>query len=180
MLIGSVIIPRSKPTRTIELFGKDYVFKNLAGDGKWICEVTDPRAIEIFEAHEAFYRYDGQPVLSRAPVAEPKPVDLNKLTNEEVAEVEMNAELAARKAASEAVSSYVPPVADYSAEVASEATDLLDNDAKRIGRAIGKVSSMLVVRCALTIEQARKEPRQFHIELLERTIESAKAAGIQG
>lgn len=47
MQLESKIKPRSKPTRTVTVFGQTYVFKEIAGlPGRYVATVTDPAHIE--------------------------------------------------------------------------------------------------------------------------------------
>lgn len=72
------------------------------------------------------------------------------------------------------------PAPEVTAEVNAEAEALITNTVGDIGKAVGNVSSLAVVRHALRIELRGDNPRKGTIRILEATIEGATQAGVEG
>lgn len=72
-----------------------------------------------------------------------------------------------------------PPAEPVPPEIEAEAKALLDNNVEALGVAVGKVSSLDVLRCALQLEHAGSA-RKTAIGLLETTLAAANEAGLKG
>lgn len=153
MLIASHIKPRRKPTRTVHVHGTPYVFEQKTNNGEFVAEVSNPAHAEILLGSRHFSAVaTGRTTLTRTPPpADPPKEDEKPSTGD-------------------------APPAFTDAQVA-EATTLLTGSASAIGKDVGQVSSLDVVRCAIDIE-GKEKARKSVLALLQSTLEAAAQAGV--
>lgn len=152
MKIGSHIKPRSGKPRHVTIHDTEYAFapvKDNQGVTHFMADVTNADHAALLLENGAFYAFD--------KAAQVKP----KLTRASAGDTP-------------------PPPADpVPTEIETEAKALLDNTVDALGVAVGKVSSLDVVRCALQLEHAGSA-RKSAISLLETTLAAANEAGVKG
>lgn len=191
MLIESRIKPVApKVVRNITLFGTRYEFKPIL-PGRYVAAVTVQQHIDTFLANPAYAEFTdelpGATLQRAAPPAQPvDPVPpVTVLTKDELPEggegegdeVEEEPEddgedLAAGGASDDA--------SEWPTAVADEAAALLRNPPAKLPVAIGKVTGIKVLHCAIALERnktGRQTPRAAVIELLESTLRDIAAAG---
>lgn len=174
MKIASKIKPRNQKARTVDLFGRRYVFAaTLDKDGyaHFVADVTIEKHAHQFLSTGDYYHFgaDLEPKASlKAPVA-PPPATNDEQDGEKggekggTGEVPADARLGA-----------------YSAETQAEAKALLAGSATQISGALGQVTDLDIVRAALLIEQESATPRKNVTQLLTSTLEMAKQANVPG
>lgn len=156
MLIGSVIKPvKGKTARNITLFDTDYAFADTHKNGHFIAEVADEQHAKVLLANEAYYAYNAKappPVIKRPE----------------------------RATASVPVVAEPPAPPEFTPEQQAEAQTLLKLNVETLGKELGKVSSLAVVRAALVLENASDKPRTTAVKLLEDTLTMAAQASGTG
>lgn len=183
MLIESLIKPgKGLAFRTITLFGTRYEFRPLIPN-RYVADVADDKHVQTFLAVPTAYRqFDPAELpgatLSRATTinavitGEPAKEPLPAPNDADVTEVDDGEDLADGGASDDP--------GEWPTAVADEAAKLLADSAKDIGAALGRVTSLEVVKCALALERHKtggQKPRKGVIELLEQTLKDAAAAG---
>lgn len=186
MLIESLLKPGKGLTfRTITLFGTRYEFRPLIPD-RYVADVTDDKHVQTFLAVPTAYRqFDPAELpgatLSRGSAAttinavitgETTKDPLPTPDEADVTDVDDGEDLADGGASDDP--------GEWPTAVADEAAKLLSDSAKDIGAALGRVTSLEVVKCALALERHKtggQKPRKGVIELLEQTLKDAAAAG---
>lgn len=157
MKIGSVIKPRTRPTRDVTVHGKKYVFapvEDNQGEIHYVADVRDELHAETLVGTGYYYHFgkdhEKAPTLARTPSGE-KPV----------------------------LSKAPAPVTAHAAEDVAAATELLKGSISDVGKAVGSMTPG-VVRAAIDVEKAQQAPRKGMLDLLNATVEGAIAAGVPG
>lgn len=161
MKIASKIRPRDGKPRTHVVHGTHYVFAptaDRAGEVHFVADVTNADHGALFMGNGNFYHFgeDLQAApLTRtappAPAAQPGPPPSNGTET---------------------------LVTQFGQAAVDEATALVAGSMTTIGTAVSTVSGPSVVIAALAIEKGKESPRKSVVELLERTIEGLRAAGL--
>lgn len=147
--------PHHQPTRTVHVHGRPYVFAPVEDkDGRvhYVAEVNDANHAAVFLGSEHFYELGKEQ--QRTPALKRAP-------------------------ASEPQPPPAPTQDAVSDAVRAEAKELLAGSASAIATAVAKVSSLAVVRTALTLER-EAGGRKNVINLLEATLQFAETAGAKG
>lgn len=169
MQIQSLIRPSQKPTRTVTVHGKAYVFSRTPDD-KFVAEVDDPKAIEtLLKLPKAYLQY-----------TPPKPLIARGAGGDDAAvkAAEKAAKEAEDKAAKEAAAAVAQQEARESETAAAEALDaevmaLLSSTPQAIKKLIEKKTpSRAVLEKALATEQQAERPRTQVVNLLSGTLSS--------
>ncbi len=175
MYIGSVIKPRPPAvSRSYDVLGVVYKFVDLGSDGHFVCDVTDEEHARILLEHpeKAFYKHDAKIDLKRGTVTTPPPAPEDEAAVAAAAEAKRVADEA------QAVANRSAALAEFSAEVRAEAAELLLVAPNKLGQAVGKVSTPVVIRAARLLEDERKDgARTSVVELLDRTLKLMQDAG---
>jgi hypothetical protein len=167
MQIKSLIRPSLKPTRTVTVYGKAYVFSRTADD-EFVAEVDDPKAIEaLLKLPKAYVQYTPpKPPISRGGAG-----------GDDAAAVKAAKE-AERRAAEEAAAAvaeqelHEKEIAEAQ-QVESDVMALLSSTPQAIKKLIEKhTPSRQVLEKALAVEKASDRPRQQVINLLDGTLSS--------
>ena len=157
MKIASKIRPRDGKPRTHTVHGSRYVFaptEDAAGEIHFVSEVRNEDHAALFMGNGNFYHF-GEGMQPQATLSR-----------------------GSAEGAPHPNSTPVPPPFDQA--VIDEATTLLAGSMSQIGTAVSAVSGPIVVVAALASEKAKATPRKSVVELLERTIEGLRAAGLLG
>ena len=164
MKIASKIRPRDGKPRTHIVHGKTYVFaptQHRDGEIHFVADVDHADHGALFMGNGGFYHFDEglqAPPLTRdtppVPVAPPAP-------NTPPADSTPN-----------------PLLAQFGQAVLDEATTLIAGSMTTISTAVGSVSAPAVVLAALALEKAKESPRKSVVDLLERSIDGLRAAGL--
>ncbi|MGO4700286.1 hypothetical protein [Dyella sp. 2RAB6] len=164
MKIASKIHPRDGKPRTHVVHGTTYKFaptQDRNGEIHFVADVANPDHGALFMRNGSFYHFDDDlqvPPLTRiappAPAAPPSPP------------------------APAADSTSNPLLTQFDQAVLDEAGALVAGSMTTIGTAIGSVSGAPVVLAALAIEKAKESPRKSVLELLEKTVDGLRAAGL--
>jgi hypothetical protein len=153
MKIGSHIKPRSGKARHVPLYGTEYVFapmKDKHGVTHFVADVANVEHAATLLENGAFYAFDkAQMPGSQLQRGGQKPADPPP-----------------------------PPGGPFTPEVEAEAKALLDNNVDALNVAVGKVSGLDVVRCALQLEHAGSA-RKTAVAVLEATLAAAAEAGVK-
>ena len=155
MKIASRIHPRNGIERNVTIHGKQYAFKHTLdkfGDDHFVADVVHEKHAETLLGSDAFYRFDPNTLVQPA-LAKPEPPK----------DVPATTEL---------------KVLAFPSDVMVAAETLLNGSASAIGADVGQVKTLAVVKAALAIEQASPKPRQNVVNLLQKTLEGAEAAGV--
>ena len=169
MQIQSLIRPSQKPTRTVTVHGKAYVFSRTADD-KFVAEVDDPKAIEtLLKLPKAYLQY-----------APPKPPIARGAGGDDAAAAKAakEAKEAEDKAAKEAAAAVAQQEANEKATEAAQQVDaevmaLLSSTPQAIKKLIEKhTPSREVLEKALANEKDAERPRQQVVNLLSGTLSS--------
>lgn len=159
MKIGSVIKPRTHPTRDVTVHGKLYVFapvEDKQGEIHYVADVRDELHAETLVGTGYYYHFGKEhekaPTLARTPGGE--------------------------KQAESKAPAAVKTQAHADDDVAA-ATELLKGSISDVGKAVGSVTPG-VVRAAIDVEKANQAPRKGMLDLLNATVEGAIAAGVPG
>ena len=165
MKIASKTRPRDGKPRSHVVHGTTYVFAPTAdrdGDVHFVAEVTNPDHGALFMGNGNFYHFGEDlqvaPLTRTAPPASPAPP--------------------APPAAPVPDNGAEALVAKFGQTVVDEATALVAGSMSTIGTGVSNVSGPSVVIAALSIEKGKESPRKSVVELLERTIEGLRAAGL--
>lgn len=171
VFFGSVIKPRRKDTRTVHLFGVDYVFADRNKDGHYIAEVTDPATIEHMANDPVnFYLYPpGAKLKLTRQAKKAAPATPPSQPQGEGDQSETPQAGASSPAADSQESEAAAP--SWSPDHEKEAADLLELKISDIGKAIQRVSSMEVVHVAIAMEKAKQSPRANVVKMLQDTID---------
>lgn len=161
MKIASKIHPRSGKPRRVTILGRLYAFapvEDKLGNLHYVADVSHEEHAAVLLGSDAFYRYTAdmapQAMLQQpAPKADGTPAANSGPSGEQSAGEDL--------------------------AIKAEAEQLLTGSASAISAAVGKVSSLAVVRAALDIEKAGAA-RKNVTALLNSTIEGAVAAGVAG
>lgn len=164
MKIASKIRPRNGNARTHVVHGKTYVFaptQDQAGEIHFVADVDNPDHAELFVRNGGFYHFGEKlrvPPLTRdkAPTWGP----------------------AAKPPAPPADSTSGQLLAEFGQAVLDEAATLVAGSMTTISTAVGSVSAPAVVLAALALEKAKESPRKSVVDLLERSIDGLRAAGL--
>lgn len=169
MQIQSLIRPSQKPTRTVTVHGKDYVFSRTADD-KFVAEVDDPKAIEtLLKLPKAYLQYTPP----KPPIARGAGGD-----DAAAAKAAKEAKDAEDKAAKEAAAAVAQQEANEKAtesaqQVDAEVMALLSSTPQAIKKLIEKhTPSREVLEKALANEKAAERPRQQVVNQLSGTLSS--------
>lgn len=169
MQIQSLIRPSQKPTRTVTVHGKAYVF-NRTADDKFVAEVDDPKAIEtLLKLPKAYLQYTPP----KPPIARGAGSD-----DAATAKAAKEAKEAEDKAAKEAAAAVAQQEANEKATEAAQQVDadvmaLLSSTPQAIKKLIEKhTPSREVLEKALANEKAAERPRQQVVNLLDGTLSS--------
>ncbi|MCR6496231.1 hypothetical protein LJB71_08380 [Thermomonas sp. S9] len=169
MQIQSLIRPSQKPTRTVTVHGKAYVFSRTADD-KFVAEVDDPKAIEtLLKLPKAYLQYTPP----KPPIARGAGGD-----DAAAAKAAKEAKEAEDKAAKEAAAAVAQQEANEKATEAAQQVDadvmaLLSSTPQAIKKLIEKhTPSREVLEKALANEKAAERPRQQVVNLLDGTLSS--------
>lgn len=169
MQIQSLIRPSQKPTRTVTVYGKAYVFSRTADD-KFVAEVDDPKAIEtLLKLPKAYLQYTPP----KPPIARGAGGD-----DAAAAKAAKEAKDAEDKAAKEAAAAVAQQEANEKATEAAQQVDaevmaLLSSTPQAIKKLIEKhTPSREVLEKALANEKAAERPRQQVVNLLGGTLSS--------
>lgn len=169
MQIQSLIRPSQKPTRTVTVHGKAYVF-NRTADDKFVAEVDDPKAIEtLLKLPKAYLQYTPP----KPPIARGAGGD-----DAAAAKAAKEAKDAEDKAAKEAAAAVAQQEANEKATEAAQQVDaevmaLLSSTPQAIKKLIEKhMPSREVLEKALANEKAAERPRQQVVNLLDGTLSS--------
>lgn len=181
MQIQSLIRPSQKPTRTVTVFGKAYVFAKTVDD-KFVAEVDDPAAIEtLLKLPKAYRQYTPpKPAISRTAIDPADPESVAKAAaqaaalkaEQEQAEAD---EAAAAAAAAQAVAKQeANEAADAQKNaVEAEVLALLSSTPQAIKKIVEKkVPSKDVLTRALAVEKGAEKPRPQVVNLLSGTLAS--------
>lgn len=156
MQIVSHIKPRHAVKRTVTVNGHPYVFAK-GSDGQFTAQVDDAADAAVFVASRHFHDMHQKPLL-RAP-------------REQEAGPTGNDEAAAPK-------EEAPPTVDPL--INDEAAALIGGSATDIGRAVGNVSCLDVVRRAIELETGTAgKQRKGVMTLLQQALTAAEAAGVE-
>lgn len=143
--------PNAPAARTVNCYGKDYVFKELA-PGRFIAEVTDERAVNALVATGQYREYTDE--LPASTLSAPAPVPA---------------------AATKAATKSAPPPADPAP--ASPANTEHDEAAKQLLSGVpaqvkkaAKSAARPVLERALQLETAQERPRPSVVALLQETL----------
>lgn len=166
MQIQSLIRPSQKPTRTVTVHGKAYVFSKTP-DNKFVAEVDDPKAIEaLLRLPKAYLQY-----------TQPKP-PIGRGTGGEADADAKAAKAAEDKAAKEAAAA-VAKQEEREAETAeaekldAEVMALLSSTPQAIKKLVEKnMPTRAVMEKALATEQKADRPRAQVVNLLTGTLSS--------
>ena len=194
MLIESRIKPVAPKTyRTITLFGTTYEFRALLPN-RYVADVADAKHAKTFLDNPAYAKFDGElpaPALQRGAATEPvnaviQPTAVAVTTKDELpesgdAEAEDEAEETTDEAGEEdlAAGGASDEPGEWSTAVADEAAVLLRNPPAKLAVAIGKVTHIDVLRCALALERnktGKQKPREDVVALIEGTLRDIAAA----
>ena len=154
MKIGSKIHPRTKPTRNVTVFGKEYVFapvKDKHDQTHYVADVTDEKHVDTLIDSGWFYVYgkDQQVAAAlKAPVSTWNDGDQSP-----------------------------PPPAKPDEPLLAEATELLKGSISEVGKAVASVK-LDVVRAAIALENGQQAPRKGMVALLEATLAVARAGAV--
>lgn len=166
MQIQSLIRPSQKPTRTVTVHGKAYVFSRTPDD-KFVAEVDDPKAIEtLLKLPKAYLQY-----------TPPKPPIARGAGGDDAAAAKAAKE-AEDKAAKEAAAAVAQQEANEKANEAAQQVDaevmaLLSSTPQAIRKLIEKhTPSREVLEKALANEKAAERPRPQVVNLLSGTLSS--------
>lgn len=169
MQIQSLIRPSQKPTRTVTVHGKAYVFSRTADD-KFVAEVDDPKAIEtLLKLPKAYLQYTPP----KPPIARGAGGD-----DAAAAKAAKEAKEAEDKAAKEAAAAVAQQEANEKATEAAQQVDadvmaLLSSTPQAIKKLIEKhTPSREVLEKALANEKAAERPLQQVVNLLDGTLSS--------
>lgn len=169
MQIQSLIRPTQKPTRTVTVHGKAYVFTKTSDD-KFVAEVDDPKAIEtLLKLPKAYLQYTPP----KPPIARGAGGD-----DAAAAKAAKEAKEAEDKAAKEAAAAVAQQEANEKANEAAQQVDadvmaLLSSTPQAIKKLIEKhTPSREVLEKALANEKAAERPRQQVVNLLDGTLSS--------
>lgn len=169
MQIQSLIRPTQKPTRTVTVHGKAYVFAKTPDD-KFVAEVDDPKAIEtLLKLPKAYLQYTPP----KPPIARGAGGD-----DAAAAKAAKEAKEAEDKAAKEAAAAVAQQEANEKATEAAQQVDadvmaLLSSTPQAIKKLIEKhTPSREVLEKALANEKAAERPRQQVVNLLDGTLSS--------
>lgn len=172
MQIQSLIRPSQKPTRTVTVHGKAYVFSRTADD-KFVAEVDDPKAIEtLLKLPKAYLQYTPP----KPPIARGAGGD--DAAAAKAAKEAKEAKEAEDKAAKEAAAAVAQQEANEKATEAAQQVDadvmaLLSSTPQAIKKLIEKhTPSREVLEKALANEKAAERPRQQVVNLLDGTLSS--------
>ncbi|HET6631508.1 MAG TPA: hypothetical protein VFG73_02215 [Rhodanobacteraceae bacterium] len=162
MKIVSLIKPRHADVRHVTVHGTQYSFTRQ-GDGTYVADVHDARAVKCLLANRHFAQY-GVSALKREPVPA-APVDTPPA-----------GEGAAGDAAGTGEGDTEAP---ERGPLEAEAAGLLEGNASVIGKAIGNVSSLAVLRVAVEMEAAEGgKQRKNVLDLLNGALEGAAQSGL--
>lgn len=156
MKIISCIKARKSDVRHVTVNGTTYGFAKRP-DGEFVADVSNPADAETFLRSRHFRRADGKPVL-KAPGAD---------------QDDEKQDGADAKGDPDAKDNDTEP-ADA---VTIEAAQLIEGSAADIGRAVGQVSGLAVIRRAVELEE-QGQKRKSVLTLLAKTLEAAKQAGV--
>lgn len=164
MQIQSLIRPSQKPTRTVTVHGKAYVFTKTSDD-KFVAEVDDPKAIEtLLKLPKAYLQY-----------TPPKPPIARAGASDDDAKAAKAAEDKAAKEAADAVAKQEEREAQTAEaeKLEAEVMALLSSTPQAIKKLIEKhTPSREVLEKALANEKAAERPRQQVVNLLDGTLSS--------
>lgn len=199
MLIESRIKPvPPKTVRTITLFGTPYEFKPVI-PGRFVANVTQQKHIDTFLSNPAYAEFKDEipsatlqrsaPAQPPAPVA-PAPiapagpvVPKDELPEGDDTQGEDDGDDDAEGGEGDedlAAGGATDDPGEWPTAIADEAATLLRNAPAKLAVAIGKVTDIKVLHCALALEKnrsGRQTPRQAVVELLEGTLRDIAAAG---
>jgi len=204
MLIESLIKPSDNQARNITLFGTPYRFTPVL-PGRFVAEVIDRKHAETFLSNPAYRQFtDALPAATLKRGAEPASLVATAMPTSPVVPKDELPEVDAAEAgygesdddddgggenseggpSSEHTAAPAPAAVTekWTTAIADEAATLLRNSQATLGAAIGRVSSLNVLRCALAIEQSkigRQKPRTAVIGLIEAALRDAAAAGVR-
>lgn len=169
MQIQSLIRPSQKPTRTVTVHGKAYVFSRTADD-KFVADVDDPKAIEtLLKLPKAYLQYTPP----KPPIARGAGSD-----DAATAKAAKEAKEAEDKAAKEAAAAVAQQEANEKATEAAQQVDadvmaLLSSTPQAIKKMVEKhTPSREVLEKALASEKAAERPRPQVVNLLSGTLSS--------
>ncbi len=163
MQIQSLIRPTQKPTRTVTVHGKAYVFAKTPDD-KFVAEVDDPKAIEtLLKLPKAYLQY-----------TPPKP-PIARGAGADDAKAAKAAEDKAAKEAADAVAKQEEREAETAEaeKLEAEVMALLSSTPQAIKKLVEKnLPSRAVLEKALATEQKAERPRPQVVNLLSGTLSS--------
>lgn len=189
MLIESLIKPKAKPTRTVEVYGKTYEFKQPAGvQGRYVADVGDPKAVKALIATGAYAEYTDKLPASTLTARQPSEAE-RKAAEAAEAEAARNATLQAEAAAEAERAAAAAQAAEEEAqknggsaggetsgdspaidgEVESAAKTLLAGTPQAIRKALKaseNTPTAEVIAAAVTIEKRSLNPRVKVVEAL--------------
>lgn len=178
MQIQSLIRPSQKPTRTVTVFGKAYVFAKTADD-KFVAEVDDTQAIEaLLKLPKTYVQYTPpKPALGRTAI---DPADKESVAAaRKAAEKQAAEEAQAARDAAAAVAEQERREAETAAATAvdAEVMALLSSTPQAIKKLVEKKTpSVEVLEKALATEKAADKPRTQVVNLLSGTLSSVKSS----
>ncbi|MDN5939265.1 MAG: hypothetical protein L0H83_11460 [Salinisphaera sp.] len=155
MKLASRIHPRrtNKSYRAVTVLGTEYRFEKTVGktgEAHYVADVENKQHAKLLLAGGQFYEFTGK--TAPAETLQRPPVQQEPETIEH------------------------DPIDEA---VIAEAEALIEGSVADIGRAIGNVSSIAVIRAALVAETDSETPRKTVIELFGRALEGAQQAGVQ-
>lgn len=156
MKVISRIKARHSHVRNVTVNGTPYAFQR-GDDGEFACEVNDPTDLRVFVASRHF-QVAGTPVLANPQAAMPPASDENK--------------------SAENTDDGHNPL-QVNSLIDAEAQTLLEGSASEVGRNIGSVSSLDVIRCAIELEQAPDGKQRKGVDtMLRQALAAAEQAGV--
>lgn len=164
MQIQSLIRPTQKPTRTVTVHGKAYVFAKTPDD-KFVAEVDDPKAIEtLLKLPKAYLQYTPP----KPPIARGGGSDTDAKAAKEAEEK------AAREAAAAVAKQEEREAETAEAEkLEAEVMALLSSTPQAIKKLVEKnLPPRAVLEKALATEQKAERPRTQVVNLLSGTLSS--------
>lgn len=178
----------SKPTRTVECFGKKYVFKEII-PGRWVAEVDDPKAAKALTDTGAYREFtDTLPISTlaaptpapAAPPATPAPPPAPVVASTPVVTAPADQTHTPTDAGggtaggqgdgapAQEDKATAPPPADAALEDAAK--ELLAGVPTQVRKA-AKSAAPDVLSRALAIEQAQEKPRPSVVALLQELVQ---------